>query len=125
MLAGAISAALTGTAWAGGLTSDADHGDALYESCQDCHSFDKNDIGPRQRWVLGRPLAAGLRSYSDALKSEHVERGDTGQVADRSSGCRARRQNVLSPGQSAGPGRCDRLPQEARQIGRAPAGRAA
>ena len=20
-------------------------------SCQDCHSFDKNDIGPRQRWV--------------------------------------------------------------------------
>ena len=51
MLPGTISAALTGTAWAGGLTSDADHGDALYESCQDCHSFDKNDIGPRQRWV--------------------------------------------------------------------------
>ena len=51
MLPGTISAALTGTARAGGLTRDADHGDALYESYQDCHSFDKNDIGPRQRWV--------------------------------------------------------------------------
>ncbi len=47
MLPGAISAALTGTAWAGGLTSGADRGDALYKSCQDC----KNDIGQRPRWV--------------------------------------------------------------------------
>src|SRR6478609_4474377 len=40
MLAGAISAAPTGTAWAGGLTGDTDHGEALYEACQDCHSLD-------------------------------------------------------------------------------------
>src|ERR1700733_1847453 len=40
MLAAAISAALAQTAWAGGLTGDASHGEALYEACQDCHSLD-------------------------------------------------------------------------------------
>jgi cytochrome c len=73
MLAGAISAALTGTAWAGGLTGDASHGEALYEACQDCHSLDKNDVGPRHRGVFGRK-AASLPDYdySDALKSANI-----------------------------------------------------
>src|ERR1700684_423624 len=44
VLAAAITAALAGTAWAGGLTGDASHGEALYEACQDCHSLDKNDV---------------------------------------------------------------------------------
>jgi cytochrome c len=66
ILAVAISA-LAGTAWAGGLTGDADHGEALYASCQDCHSLDKNDVGPRHRGVFGRK-AASLPDYdySDA-----------------------------------------------------------
>jgi cytochrome c len=73
MLAGAVSAALTGTVWAGGLTGDASHGEALYEACQDCHSLDKNDVGPRHRGVFGRK-AASLTDYdySDALKSANI-----------------------------------------------------
>ena len=73
MLSAAISAALAGTAWAGGLPGDAGHGEALYESCQDCHSLDKNDVGPRHRGVFGRK-AASLPDYdySDALKSANI-----------------------------------------------------
>jgi cytochrome c len=73
VLAAAISAALTGTAWAGGLPGDASHGEAVYEACQDCHSLDKNDLGPRHRGVFGRK-AASLRDYdySDALKSANI-----------------------------------------------------
>jgi cytochrome c len=73
MLAGAISAALAGTAWAGRPTGDAGHGEALYEACQDCHSLDKNDVGPRHRGVFGRK-AASLPDYdySDALKSANI-----------------------------------------------------
>ena len=73
VLAAAISAALTGTVWAGGLTGDANHGEALYEACQDCHSLDKNDVGPRHGGVFGRK-AASLPDYdySDALKSANI-----------------------------------------------------
>jgi cytochrome c len=73
MLAGAISAALAGTAWAGGLAGDAARGETLYEVCQDCHSLDKNDVGPRHRGVFGRK-AASLPDYdySDALKSANI-----------------------------------------------------
>jgi cytochrome c len=73
ILSVAISAALTGTVWAAGLTGDASHGEALYEACQDCHSLDKNDVGPRHRGVFGRK-AASLPDYdySDALKSTNI-----------------------------------------------------
>ena len=73
MLAAAISTALAQTAWAGGLAGDANHGEALYEACQDCHSLDKNDVGPRHRGVFGR-RAASLPDYdySDALKSANI-----------------------------------------------------
>jgi cytochrome c len=73
VLAVAISAALTGTVWAGGLPGDASHGEALYESCQDCHSLDKNDVGPRHRGVFGRKAASlSDYDYSDALKSANI-----------------------------------------------------
>ena len=73
MLAAAVSAALAETAWAGGLTGDAARGETLYEACQDCHSLDKNDVGPRHRGVFGRK-AASLPDYdySDALKSANI-----------------------------------------------------
>ena len=73
VLSVAISAALTRTVWAGGLSGDASHGEALYEACQDCHSLDKNDVGPRHRGVFGRK-AASLPDYdySDALKSANI-----------------------------------------------------
>ena len=73
MLAGAVSAALTGTVWAGGLIGDADHGRALYEARRGCDSLSKNDVRPSDRDVL-MPNAASLPDYdySDALKSANI-----------------------------------------------------
>jgi cytochrome c len=72
VLACAISATLVKTAWAGP-AGDAARGETLYEACQDCHSLDKNDVGPRHRGVFGRK-AASLPDYdySDALKSANI-----------------------------------------------------
>jgi cytochrome c len=72
-LAAAISAILAETAWAGGLAGDAARGETIYEACQDCHSLDKNDVGPRHRGVFGRK-AASLPDYdySEALKSANI-----------------------------------------------------
>jgi cytochrome c len=52
---------------------DANRGETIYEACQDCHSLDKNDVGPRHRGVFGRK-AASLPDYdySDALKSANI-----------------------------------------------------
>ena len=73
VLAVAISAALAETAWAGGLAGNAARGETLYEACQDCHSLDKNDVGPRHRGVFGRKAASLLDfDYSDALKSANI-----------------------------------------------------
>jgi cytochrome c len=48
---------------------DADRGEALYQGCQDCHSLDKNDVGPKHRGVFGRKAGtvAGYK-YSEGLK---------------------------------------------------------
>jgi len=49
---------------------DAIHGEALYEGCQDCHSLDSNDIGPRHRGVFGRKAGSlADYAYSDGLKA--------------------------------------------------------
>jgi cytochrome c len=52
---------------------DAVHGEALYEGCQDCHSLDTNEVGPKHRGVYGRK-AGSLPdySYSDALKDSNI-----------------------------------------------------
>ena len=72
VLAAAVSAELASSAWAGPV-GNAAHGEAVYEACQDCHSLDKNDVGPRHRGVFGRK-AASLPDYdySDALKSANI-----------------------------------------------------
>ncbi len=46
------------------------HGEVLYVGCQDCHSLDKNDVGPRHRGVFGRK-AGSLPDYdySDGLRN--------------------------------------------------------
>ena len=48
---------------------DPDRGAQVYEGCQDCHSLDRNDVGPRHRGVFGRK-AGSLPdfAYSPALK---------------------------------------------------------
>jgi cytochrome c len=73
MLAAAISTALARTAWAGGPAGDAACGETLSGARQDCHSLDKNDVGPRHRGVFGRK-AESLPDYdySDALKSANI-----------------------------------------------------
>ena len=52
---------------------DADRGEQIYQACTDCHSLDKNDVGPRHRGVFGRK-AASLPdyAYSEALKSANI-----------------------------------------------------
>jgi cytochrome c len=72
VLAAAISA-IASAAWAGGLSGDADRGEQIYQACQDCHTLDKNDVGPRHRGIFGRK-AASLPDYdySDALKSANI-----------------------------------------------------
>lgn len=73
VLAGAISAVFAKTVWAGALAGDAARGETVYEACQDCHSLDKNDVGPRHRGVFGRK-AGSLPDYdySQALKSANI-----------------------------------------------------
>ena len=63
--------ALLALLWASAAqAADVAHGEALYEGCQDCHSLDKNDVGPRHRGVYGRK-AGSLPDYdySDGLRN--------------------------------------------------------
>jgi cytochrome c len=49
---------------------DPSRGETLYQGCMDCHSIDKNDVGPSHRGVVGRH--AGIiegYDYSKALKN--------------------------------------------------------
>ena len=63
----ALSLLVAGQALA---ASDASHGEEVYQSCQDCHSLDTNDLGPRHRGVVGRKAGALTDySYSPALKN--------------------------------------------------------
>jgi cytochrome c len=66
LISAALALAAVDPACAAG---DAARGEQLYEGCQDCHSLDKNDFGPRHRGVFGRK-AGSLPdyAYSDALK---------------------------------------------------------
>jgi cytochrome c len=60
----------TGGAHAAG---DATRGEQIYQSCQDCHSLDENEVGPKHRGVFGR--AAGTvpgYNYSPALKNSKI-----------------------------------------------------
>jgi cytochrome c len=52
------------------LNGDPARGETLYQGCMDCHSIDKNDVGPKHRGVVGRRagIVEGFR-YSDALKN--------------------------------------------------------
>jgi len=52
---------------------DASHGEEIYQSCQDCHSLDSNDVGPKHRGVFGRKAASVPDySYSAALKNSGI-----------------------------------------------------
>ena len=72
-IAALVAFFVAGPASAGGLAGDPDRGEHIYEACMDCHSLDKNDVGPRHRGVFGRK-AGSLPdyAYSDALKSSNL-----------------------------------------------------
>jgi cytochrome c len=60
----------SGTARAAG---DVAHGEELYQACQDCHSLDTNDVGPKHRGVFGRKAGSVPDySYSPALKNSNI-----------------------------------------------------
>ena len=69
----AAASLIAETAWAGALAGDPARGETVYQACQDCHSLDKNDVGPRHRGVYGRK-AGSLPDYgySEALKSANI-----------------------------------------------------
>jgi len=52
------------------LQGDPARGQVLYQGCMDCHSIDKDDVGPRHRGVVGR-RAGSIPDfdYSKALKN--------------------------------------------------------
>ncbi len=72
------------------------------EACTDCHSLDKNDVGPRHRGVFGRK-AGSLPdySYSEALKSSNIVWNE--ETLDKwltdPQALRPGREDVLSSGQ--------------------------
>lgn len=53
--------------------SSAAHGEELYQSCQDCHSLDTNDVGPKHRGVFGRKAGSVPDyNYSAALRNSGI-----------------------------------------------------
>jgi cytochrome c len=67
-VAGAVLSSTTASA-----APSAAHGEELYQSCQDCHSLDSNDVGPKHRGVFGRKAGSVADySYSDALKHSGI-----------------------------------------------------
>ncbi len=56
-----------------GATPNAAHGEEVYQSCQDCHSLDTNDIGPMHRGVFGRKAGSVADySYSPELRNSGI-----------------------------------------------------
>ncbi len=52
---------------------DVAHGEELYQACQDCHSLDTNDVGPKHRGVFGRKAGSVADySYSPGLKNSNI-----------------------------------------------------
>src|SRR5690348_15603121 len=70
VIATAIIIGRQSPAWAAG---DAARGEVLYQGCQDCHSIEKNDVGPMHRGVVGR-LSGTVPgyNYSPALRNAKV-----------------------------------------------------
>ena len=72
----AAAALLSVTIANGGLAKaagDAAHGEVLYQGCEDCHSIEKNDVGPMHKEVVGRPsgIVPGY-NYSPALRNAKI-----------------------------------------------------
>jgi len=52
---------------------DPARGEELYQGCMDCHSIEKNDVGPMHQGVVGRKAGTVLGyKYSPALRNANV-----------------------------------------------------
>ena len=72
MTAVAMAAAMI-TSGAARAAGDVAHGEELYQGCQDCHSMDTNDVGPKHRGVFGRKAGSVADySYSPALRNANI-----------------------------------------------------
>ena len=59
-----------GPAYAAG---DVVRGEDVYQGCEDCHSLDKNDVGPKHRDLIGRKAGTVPDyNYSPALKKSNL-----------------------------------------------------
>jgi cytochrome c len=72
-----VATAAGATMLAGGpvkAAGNAAHGAILYQGCQDCHSIEKNDVGPMHKGVVGRMAGTVPNyNYSAALKNSKIE----------------------------------------------------
>jgi len=60
-------------AQAADLAGNATRGELLYQGCEDCHSIEKNDVGPMHKGIVGRKAGAvpGY-NYSPALRQAQI-----------------------------------------------------
>src|SRR5581483_2280808 len=114
----AVTALLCNPANAAGNIS---RGEGLYRGCQDCHSIEKNDVGPRSdaqghRWPCCRHRARLQLLTSIAECKDHMDRAKPGQMAEQSAGAYSRDKNVLRSQECSGPCRYHRIPQRTRAL---------
>ena len=68
-----IAIAILCAAGPAGATGNVARGQTLYKGCADCHSIDKNDVGPMHKGLVGRKAGSvpGY-DYSAELKSSGI-----------------------------------------------------
>jgi cytochrome c len=72
-----------------GATGNAARGQTLYKGCADCHSIDKNDVGPMHKGVVGRKAgsvpgydySADLKNSGIVWTEENLDKWLTGPQA--------------------------------------------
>ena len=71
--AAAVAVLLSAAGHPSRAAGDAARGEVLYQGCQDCHSIEKNDVGPMHKGVVGRTsgTVAGY-NYSPALRNARI-----------------------------------------------------
>jgi Cytochrome c len=94
-------------------------GEGLYRGCQDCHSIEKNDVGPMHKGIVGR--AAGTvpgYNYSPALRNAKIiwTEQNLDKWLTNPQGAYSRDKNVLRSQECSGPCRYHRIPQRTRAL---------
>ncbi|WP_299106831.1 hypothetical protein [uncultured Bradyrhizobium sp.] len=61
---------------------DAARGATLYQGCGDCHSIEKNDVGPMHKGVVGR-LAGSVAGYNYLRRIPSTRHGNANTIEMR------------------------------------------